>query len=58
MDDRPVKTEAELLAEIDELETQIVDEMAVVLAAIARSIYAKEIEMNITHSCNLQLATA
>jgi len=63
MDDQPIKTERGLIAEIDKLESQLIDEMAIVLAAIARSIYAKEVaaqkinEMNITQPCKTQTTT-
>jgi hypothetical protein len=59
MDDQPITTEQGLIAEIDMLENQIIDEMAVVLAAIARSIHAQEVEnklMNITQ-CKTQTTT-
>ena len=61
MDTQPTKSEQGLLdaAEIDRLESRIIDEMAVVLAAIARSIHAREVEnklMNITQ-CKTQPIT-
>lgn len=59
MNDQPIKTEQGLIAEIDKLESQLIDEMAVVLAAIARSIHAREVEnklMNITQ-CKTQPIT-
>jgi hypothetical protein len=59
MDTQPTKIEQGLIAEIYMLENQIIDEMAVVLAAIARSIHAKEVEnklMNITQ-CKTQPTT-
>ena len=51
-------------AELVSFEDKLIDEMAVALAAIARSIYQKEVEtnktnqMNITQSCNTQTKTA
>ena len=63
MNDQPIKTEQGLIAEIDKLESQLIDEMAIVLAAIARSIHAKEVEtnknleMNITQPCKTQTIT-
>jgi hypothetical protein len=65
MDTQPTKIEQGLLdaAEIDRLESRIIDEMAIVLAAIARGIHAKEVEtnknleMNITQACKTQPTT-
>jgi hypothetical protein len=53
MNDQPITTEQGLIAEIDMLEKQIIDEMAVVLAAIARSIHAKEVETNKNNKMNI-----
>jgi len=54
MDTKPLQPDVGLsAAQVGALEDKLIDEMAVALAAIARSIYQREIETNKNNTINI-----